>query len=90
LRLEECVIEEHIIEDEDQDEDQNDIPSVGMRFSSHEEAYNFYNKYALRVGFSVRRGGQTISKQGVSSKRFVCNKEGRGKREKNKRCQLGV
>jgi zinc finger SWIM domain-containing protein 3 len=70
-------------EDENQNEDQSHIPYVGMRFSSLEEAFKFYNDYALRVGFSVRKSSQTISKQGLSSKRFVCSKEGLGKREKN-------
>jgi zinc finger SWIM domain-containing protein 3 len=75
-------------EDENQNEDRNHIPYVGMRFSSLEEAFKFYNDYALRVGFSVRKSSQTISKQGLSSKRFVCSKEGLGKREKTWRCQL--
>lgn len=28
-------------------------PHVGMEFQTHEEAYNFYNSYALIVGYST-------------------------------------
>ncbi|PON44126.1 FHY3/FAR1 family [Trema orientale] len=32
------------------------VPQVGMRFSSEEEAYNFYKTYAKEIGFTVRKG----------------------------------
>jgi hypothetical protein len=30
-------------------------PRIGMEFGHHEEAYQFYNEYALKIGFSVRK-----------------------------------
>ncbi|KAF2915592.1 hypothetical protein DAI22_09g046632 [Oryza sativa Japonica Group] len=31
------------------------VPKIGMKFSSEQEAYDFYNAYALKKGFSIRR-----------------------------------
>jgi zinc finger SWIM domain-containing protein 3 len=62
--------------------DERVVPCIGMRFNTHKEAYNFYNSYAGRVGFSVRKQCTSKSKKGVSSMRFVCSKYGFGKRQK--------
>ncbi|KAJ3704412.1 hypothetical protein LUZ61_008117 [Rhynchospora tenuis] len=77
--------EEHILHEEqhDLDEEQPTKPHIGMQFSSAEEAYHFYNAYALRVGFSVRKSSKTTSRAGVSSQRFLCSKEGFCKNQKN-------
>ena len=40
-----------------QEEDVNDksIPTVGMAFKSEDEAYDFYNQYARKVGSAFER-----------------------------------
>uniref|UniRef100_J3KXX0 SWIM-type domain-containing protein n=1 Tax=Oryza brachyantha TaxID=4533 RepID=J3KXX0_ORYBR len=64
-------------------------PYVGMEFSTPEEAYTFYNDYAYRVGFSVRKSSKTKNRDGVSSVRFVCNKEGFSDSQKKKKKPIG-
>ncbi|XP_058071011.1 protein FAR1-RELATED SEQUENCE 5-like [Magnolia sinica] len=57
-------------------------PKLGMEFSSEESAYNFYNNYAKKIGFSARRGWIQKSDEDVMVfRQFCCSKEGR-KREK--------
>ncbi|XP_020271889.1 protein FAR1-RELATED SEQUENCE 5-like [Asparagus officinalis] len=53
-------------------------PYIGMEFSTHEEAYNFYNAYARLKGFGVRKGHTTWSrkKDAIISRIYVCDKEG--------------
>jgi zinc finger SWIM domain-containing protein 3 len=80
--LEECP-------SDDGEGDQNVVPYVGMRFQIDRDAYTFYNRYAEHVGFSVRKATQSKSKQGVSSMRFVCNKQGFGKRQKEQEMSIG-
>ncbi|KAF3791808.1 FAR1-RELATED SEQUENCE 5 protein [Nymphaea thermarum] len=53
------------------------IPMEGMQFDNEDDAYNFYNDYALRHGFSVRRSSWDKNAQGITvRKTFVCSKEG--------------
>lgn len=64
------------------------IPKLGMGFDSEDHAYEFYNTYAGRVGFSVRKDYVNRSKidGAVASRRFTCFREGfrqRDKRELN-------
>jgi zinc finger SWIM domain-containing protein 3 len=35
------------------------IPKVGMSFKLEEEAYEFYNNYAGKMGFSIRKTAQS-------------------------------
>ena len=52
-------------------------PRVLMTFDTEQEAYNFYNAYGGRMGFSIRRGYVNKNKEGqITSRLFVCNKEG--------------
>ncbi|WOL02384.1 protein FAR1-RELATED SEQUENCE 5-like isoform X1 [Canna indica] len=52
-------------------------PRVGMEFDDDEQAYQFYNDYARRVGFSIRKQHLTKNKSGqVTFRRFVCYREG--------------
>lgn len=52
-------------------------PEVGMLFRSEEQAYWFYNKYAHRKGFSVRKGHLGRRKDGtVRNRHFLCSNEG--------------
>ncbi|XP_027077133.1 protein FAR1-RELATED SEQUENCE 5-like [Coffea arabica] len=47
-------------------------PKIGMEFQSEDEAYNFYNKYELVVGFSVRKDYLNKDNDGVvTSKRNI-------------------
>lgn len=61
------------------------IPKLGMGFDSEDHAYEFYNAYAGRVGFSVRKDYVNRSKidGAVASRRFTCFRE--GFRQKDKR-----
>ena len=57
---------------------------VGIVVSNGDEAYELYNDYAFRVGFSVRKGKQRYqgSTKNVKMKTFLCSKAG-SKSEKN-------
>jgi hypothetical protein len=64
-------------------------PCVGMKFTTMDEAFNFYNVYAGLIGFSVRKDSYTRSTNGVSSYRFVCSKEGFSKSQIAKQKAMG-
>nr|XP_027109039.1 protein FAR1-RELATED SEQUENCE 5-like [Coffea arabica] len=52
-------------------------PELGMEFNSEEDAYKFYNKYAFKMGFSVRKDYPNKDKDGVTAfRRYSCYKEG--------------
>ncbi|KAH7522412.1 hypothetical protein FEM48_Zijuj07G0135700 [Ziziphus jujuba var. spinosa] len=53
-------------------------PYVGLEFDSAEDAREFYTLYAKRTGFKIRTGQLYRSRTDgtVSSRRFVCSKEG--------------
>lgn len=53
-------------------------PYVGLEFDSAEDAREFYSLYAQRMGFKIRTGQLYRSRTNgsVSSRRFVCSKEG--------------
>lgn len=61
------------------------IPKLGMGFDSEDHAYEYYNAYAGRLGFSVRKDYVNRSKidGAVASRRFTCFRE--GFRQKDKR-----
>ena len=49
------------------------------QFSTDDEAYNFYNSYAMNKGFGVRRKGIDKSRRSpheVICRKICCNKEG--------------
>ncbi|XP_031504220.1 protein FAR1-RELATED SEQUENCE 5-like isoform X4 [Nymphaea colorata] len=53
------------------------IPAEGMQFDSEDDAYHFYNDYALKHGFSVRKFSWDRNAKGVVvRKTFVCSKQG--------------
>ena len=64
-------IDEHPVEN-------NFEPFLGQSFSSEEEACKFYEIYAKRSGFSVRKGRFTTSKKDgkVNRRDFFCHREG--------------
>lgn len=53
-------------------------PYVGLEFDSADDAREFYTLYAKRTGFKIRTGQLYRSRTDgtVSSRRFVCSKEG--------------
>uniref|UniRef100_A0A2P2JED2 Protein FAR1-RELATED SEQUENCE n=1 Tax=Rhizophora mucronata TaxID=61149 RepID=A0A2P2JED2_RHIMU len=53
-------------------------PHAGLVFNSADEAYQFYQSYALNAGFRIRIGQLFRSKNdgSITSRRFVCSKEG--------------
>jgi zinc finger SWIM domain-containing protein 3 len=55
------------------------VPEVGMSFESGDIAYEMYNTYAGKVGFSIRKSDtkRRVDKT-MSSKLLVCSKQGHG------------
>ncbi|KAJ3691223.1 hypothetical protein LUZ61_020387 [Rhynchospora tenuis] len=60
------------------------VPFVGKEFATKDDAFHFYNYYALRMGFSIRNESHyKSSKLGdVSSMLWTCSKEGMSKKDK--------
>ncbi|XP_008782870.1 protein FAR1-RELATED SEQUENCE 5-like isoform X2 [Phoenix dactylifera] len=53
------------------------VPEIDMEFESEEKAYEFYNRYAGHVGFSVRKSSSDKSSENITrSRTFVCSREG--------------
>ncbi|XP_020263278.1 protein FAR1-RELATED SEQUENCE 5-like [Asparagus officinalis] len=60
-------------------------PLLGMKFNTYEEAYNYYNHYALLMDFGIRKSTVNYSKKtrDVLDRKFICDKEGyRSNRDK--------
>ncbi|KAF5178273.1 Gata transcription factor [Thalictrum thalictroides] len=54
------------------------VPKLGMVFQSDDQAYDYYNRYARSVGFSIRRSSTTHRADRTVSKRtFCCSQEGK-------------
>ncbi|XP_010914594.1 protein FAR1-RELATED SEQUENCE 5-like [Elaeis guineensis] len=52
-------------------------PKVGMMFYSEDRAYSFYNSYAKRKGFSVRKDHLSRRRDGsIRYRHYVCSNEG--------------
>ena len=53
-------------------------PKYGMEFDSDESAYDFYNAYGSKVGFSIRKEtfGENKHTGEITSRVFVCDKAG--------------
>ncbi|XP_030958312.1 protein FAR1-RELATED SEQUENCE 5-like [Quercus lobata] len=63
-------------------------PFKGMKFEADEIAYDFYNEYDRKAGFSIKKEYVNKCKKTVvvTSRRFVCAKggvQGKGKRDQN-------
>ncbi|KAM0864998.1 hypothetical protein ACQ4PT_043567 [Festuca glaucescens] len=53
------------------------VPKVGMAFKSEEDAYEFYNEYAGKIGFSIRKSHSKLRPdKSVYQKHIVCSNEG--------------
>ncbi|KAI8574012.1 hypothetical protein RHMOL_Rhmol01G0320800 [Rhododendron molle] len=60
------------------------IPQLNMEFETEEATYQFYNAYAYKASFSIRRSKEHKDKSGqITSRTFCCSCE--GKRGKDKR-----
>jgi zinc finger SWIM domain-containing protein 3 len=77
-----------VVEEESAPDGENK-PYVGLEFRTPDEAYDFYNNYACRIGFSVRKASRASSSQGVSSIRFTCHKEGFSNYQKKREMSIG-
>ncbi|KAJ3675138.1 hypothetical protein LUZ60_004180 [Juncus effusus] len=55
-----------------------EVPEIGLEFDTEAEAYAFYQYYAWKNGFSVRREyGNKCKKTGeITSRKFTCSREG--------------
>ncbi|CAL9060236.1 protein FAR1-RELATED SEQUENCE 5-like isoform X1 [Musa acuminata AAA Group] len=55
----------------------NMVPEIDMEFENEDKAYEFYNRYAGMVGFSVRKGWIDKSADKITrSRTLVCSREG--------------
>ncbi|KAH7837515.1 hypothetical protein Vadar_014728 [Vaccinium darrowii] len=53
------------------------IPEVGKKFETEEAAYQFYNAYAFKVGFSVRKSNKHKDRSGkITDRVFCCSCQG--------------
>jgi hypothetical protein len=53
------------------------VPKVGMVFKSEEDAYEFYNEYAGKIGFSIRKSHSKLRPdKTIYKKHIVCSNEG--------------
>ncbi|KAL6623666.1 hypothetical protein ACP70R_033545 [Stipagrostis hirtigluma subsp. patula] len=70
----ELEIDHDKIETAQQENSQEDrIPKIGMKFNTEEEAYEFYNAYALRKGFSIRKSSfHRIKNTSTIKNRTLC------------------
>ncbi|GKV43297.1 hypothetical protein SLEP1_g50608 [Rubroshorea leprosula] len=60
------------------------VLKIGTEFESDEHAYRFYSKYAMLLGFNVRKDWVNRSKihGQVVSRKFTCSKEGYRRKDK--------
>ncbi|XP_019465210.1 PREDICTED: putative protein FAR1-RELATED SEQUENCE 10 [Lupinus angustifolius] len=58
--------------------EKSEAPHVGMTFTTDKVAYDFYNSFAFREGFSIRKNWNYKARNTeiVIKYHFVCNKEG--------------
>lgn len=57
-----------------------DVPYKGLEFPTDVEAYNYYNSYARKIGFGIRKEAADKSRKssvGIIGRTFVCNRAGR-------------
>ncbi|XP_030952293.1 protein FAR1-RELATED SEQUENCE 5-like isoform X2 [Quercus lobata] len=66
-------------------------PTLGMEFTSEDDARNFYNAYAKQTGFSIRVNSYYRSKKDnlIISREFCCSKEGFRRERCGKRIDSG-
>ncbi|XP_010255614.1 PREDICTED: protein FAR1-RELATED SEQUENCE 5-like [Nelumbo nucifera] len=52
------------------------VPEIGIEFETVEDAYSFYNEYAGKVGFSIRKHNCHKKNGIVHDRTFCCSSEG--------------
>ncbi|XP_059659090.1 protein FAR1-RELATED SEQUENCE 5-like [Cornus florida] len=59
-------------------------PKLNMQFDTEDEAYDFYNAYGGKVGFSIRKDYANKSRKtgNITTSKFVCSKQGFRVKEK--------
>ncbi|GER43819.1 FAR1-related sequence 4, partial [Striga asiatica] len=58
-------------------EDETSMPVIGMKFQNYDKVFEFYKKYAARVGFPVRKRSARKDKDGIiKNAMFTCSREG--------------
>ncbi|KAI3885379.1 hypothetical protein MKX03_035902 [Papaver bracteatum] len=74
----EAISDEHKNENFRKDGLSGICPTVGMEFDSVDEAYNFYNQYAGKVGFSVRKYSTSKSHRTneINGRSYCCSRQG--------------
>ncbi|XP_044453000.1 uncharacterized protein [Triticum aestivum] len=61
------------------------VPEVGKTFESEKDAYDMYNTYAGKVGFSIRKNQTKHRHDGtIYQKRIVCSNQGHRETESSK------
>ncbi|OAY66611.1 Protein FAR1-RELATED SEQUENCE 5 [Ananas comosus] len=71
-----------LMQDRDAMEVVSEDPYIGKEFNSAEEARTFYNSYAFRLGFSIRKASQYKARKQdgmMTSMLLTCSKEGQSK-----------
>ncbi|KAG0471874.1 hypothetical protein HPP92_016420 [Vanilla planifolia] len=66
------------------------VPKIDMEFETEKDAYDFYNRYAFEMGFSIRRSSRHLLRKGgeVKDRTFCCSREGiRGKDKRKENVQ---
>ncbi|OAY84290.1 Protein FAR1-RELATED SEQUENCE 12, partial [Ananas comosus] len=74
------------LEEMSQEESVIDEPFLGQIFSNAEKAKDFYNIYAFKTGFSIRKQSHYKAKKlegMVTTLVYTCSKEGQSKRQTN-------
>nr|CAD1840720.1 unnamed protein product [Ananas comosus var. bracteatus] len=74
------------LEEMSQEESAIDEPFLGQIFSNAEKAKDFYNIYAFKTGFSIRKQSHYKAKKlegMVTTLVYTCSKEGQAKRQTN-------
>ncbi|OAY77640.1 Protein FAR1-RELATED SEQUENCE 5, partial [Ananas comosus] len=74
------------LEEMSQEESAIDEPFLGQIFSNAEKAKDFYNIYAFKTGFTIRKQSHYKAKKlegKVTTLVYTCSKEGQSKRQTN-------
>ena len=73
----------HAVGDNDKRENNENVTlgecneiKLGMHVSFEEEAYNLYNGYALKKGFSIRKGVRRMVNGVIRQREYLCSEEG--------------
>ncbi|KAF8413901.1 hypothetical protein HHK36_001897 [Tetracentron sinense] len=67
------------------DTNKNKVPELGQVFASEEEAYEFYNAYGRKEGFSIRKDKIERRRNGkVYLRHFACSKGGHRKNDRRR------